>query len=186
LPFGIACGLLAEAVEVLHIQAGGMAPPGLSLRGALVVAYGLVGAALFGVALLLSRRRALAMAATGFALFAILPWLNFSVLPRFGSVRSLLGNAAVGVLLGVLVPLLTRLPRTLLGAIAVLVIGVNVRTLGGAGGGGTAGNAVDHASQPLNVVVVLIDTLRADHLGAYGYPLRPAPTSMPWPATAWC
>src|SRR5258708_3840328 len=96
-------------MEVLHIQAGGIAPPGFAL------------------------------AATGFALFAILPWLNFSVLPRFGSLRSLLGNAAVVVLLGVLVPLLTRLPRTLLGVIAVLVIGVNVRTLGGAGGGGPAG-----------------------------------------------
>src|SRR5262250_3968155 len=91
--FIVACGLLAEAIELLHVQAGGIAAPGWVMRGALFVAYAAIGALLIGLAMPLTRRRALALAATGFALFLTLPWLNFTMLPRFGSARSLLGNA---------------------------------------------------------------------------------------------
>jgi len=169
LVFGVVCGLLAESIEVVHIQAGGVAPPGWPLRGALLVAYGVVAAALLSAALLVNRRRAVALAATGVACLVVLPWLNFSLLPRFDSVRSLLGNAAAVVLIALLVPLATRLRRTIVVAIALLGLGVNLWPLVGAAGRGGEGRTAPHAALPFNVMVVLIDTLRADHLGAYGY-----------------
>jgi arylsulfatase A-like enzyme len=169
LVFGVVCGLLAESIEVLHIQTGGIAPPGWPLRGALFVAYGVAAVALLGVARLLSRRRAEGLAAAGFACLVVLPWLNFSLLPRFGRARSLLGNAAALVLIALLVPLASRLRRTLAGATVLLALGVNLwPAVGGSGRGGERGTA-GHAVLPFNVMVVLIDTLRADHLGAYGY-----------------
>ena len=167
--FGAVCGVLAEATEVLRIQTGGIAPPGWELRSALFVGYAVVGVALWTLAALLSRRRALPLAATGFVLFLVLPWLNFSVLPRFGSLRSVLGNAAAVVLIGLAVPLLARLRRTLVVAVLVLGLAVNLRPLLAAGRAGTSGGPEQRAAVPFNVMVVLIDTLRADHLGAYGY-----------------
>jgi arylsulfatase A-like enzyme len=167
--FVVACGVLAESIEVLHVQAGGIAPPGWLLRGALFIAYAAVGAVLLGAAALVSRRRALALAAAGFALFLVLPWLNFTVLPRFGSARSLLGNGAALLLVALLVPLLTRLRRTALVAIAVLGAAVNIWPFLSGRATTTRATTAARAAQPFNVMVVLIDTLRADHLGAYGY-----------------
>ena len=166
--FAAACGLLGEALEVLHIQSGGIAPPGWPLRAALVVAYGAVGAALLLAGAVVVRRWAMAVAAVGFALFATLPWLNFSLLPRFGSLRSLIGNAAVIVILAVLVPVLLRARGVAGVAIALLAIAVNVWPTGRSSSTGREQLAA-HAPLPFNVVLVLIDTLRADHLGAYGY-----------------
>jgi hypothetical protein len=166
--FAVACGLLAESVELLHIQTGGVLPPGWSLRGSLFFTYGLVGALVFGVAALVSRRRALAVAATAFALVIVLPWLNFTVLPRLISLRSLLGNGAAIILVALLVPFLIRRPRVALTAILVLALGVNLWPLV-RGGGVHAGRKVARAAPPFNIMLVLIDTLRADHLGAYGY-----------------
>ena len=167
--FGVASGLLAESIEIVHLQAGGVAPPGWALRAALLAAYGVIGALLIGAAALSARRRALPLAAIGFMLVAVLPWLNFSVLPRFGSPRSLLGNAAAVVLIALLVPLVLRLPRLVVAAVVLFGLTVNLRPIPGAGGEpGGAGNGA-RAALPFNVVVVLIDTLRADHLGAYGY-----------------
>jgi arylsulfatase A-like enzyme len=169
LVFGAACGLLGESIELLHIQAGGIAPPGLALRAALFVSYGLIGAALLGAAGLISRRRALPLAAVGFVLVALLPWLNFSLLPRFGSLRSLLGNGAVVVLAALAVPLLVRLRRSALAAVVGLGLAVNLWPMLQGGAGPSALRGGPPAVLPFNVVVVLIDTLRADHLGAYGY-----------------
>ncbi len=178
LGFGAACGLLAESVEMLHVQAGGVAAPGWLVRAALFVAYAGVGATLLGAAMLVSRRRAIALAATGFALFTLLPGLNFSFLPRVGSLRSLLGNAAAVVLIALVAPLLAGLRRTAVAAIALLGVGVNLWPLFGAGGAAAPGaavhpaapsSAVQHPAPPFNVLVVLIDTVRADHLGAYRY-----------------
>src|SRR5262245_41837003 len=160
--FIVACGLLAEAIELLHVQAGGIAPPGWVMRGALFVAYALIGAGLLGVARLLGRGRALALAATGFALCLVLPWLNFTVLPRFGSARSLLGNAAALVLLGMLVPLLMRLPRTALAAVAGFALAVNLWPHRGPGDAAHPSQHARAGAPPFNVMVVLIDTLRAD------------------------
>jgi arylsulfatase A-like enzyme len=169
LGFGAACGLLGESIELLHIQAGGIAPPGLALRAALFVTYGLIGAALLVAASVLSRRRALPVAAVGFVLVALLPWLNFSLLPRFGSLRSVLGNGAVVVLAALVVPLLVRLRRSAVALIVGLGLAVNLWPLVQAGAGSPVHRAGQPAALPFNVVVVLIDTLRADHLGAYGY-----------------
>jgi arylsulfatase A-like enzyme len=167
--FVVACALLAEAIELLHVQTGGIAPPGWMLRGALLVAYATIAALLIGLAALLSRRRAFAMAAVGFALCLVLPWLNFSVLPRFGSARSLLGNFAALVLIGLLIPLLLRLPRVAAAAIAVFALAVNLWPQHAPAAAGRPSASAEHAPPPFNVMVVLIDTLRADHLGAYGY-----------------
>ena len=92
--FAAACGFLGESLELLHVQGGGIAPPGFALRAALFVAYGAIGAALLLLSRLITRRWPVALAAVGFALAALLPWLNFAFLPRFGSARSLIGNAA--------------------------------------------------------------------------------------------
>jgi len=169
LVFIVACGLLAEAIELLHVQAGGIAAPGWVMRGALFVAYAAIGALLIGLAMPLTRRRALALAATGFALFLTLPWLNFTMLPRFGSARSLLGNAAAVILLGVLVPLVMRLPRAVAALIAVGALAVNLWPHRAPDNAPAPTAVAQRGAPPFNVMVVLIDTLRADHLGAYGY-----------------
>jgi len=167
--FAVACGLLAESIEVARIQAGGVVPPGWALRGALFLAYAVIGLLLLGMARLAGRGRAVALAATVFALVVSLPWLNIVVLPRFGSLRSVLGNAAAVVLLALVVPLLARLRRTVVAAIVLFGAAVNVLPLLGGGAAVGPSRTVRDGGLPFNVMVVLIDTLRADHLGAYGY-----------------
>jgi arylsulfatase A-like enzyme len=176
LVFGAASGLLGESIELLHIQAGGIAPPGLALRAALLVTYGLIGAALLIAAGLVSRRRALPLAAVGFVLVALLPWLNFSLLPRFGSLRSLLGNVTVVALATLAVPLLVRFRRSMVAAVVGLGLAVNVWPVLQADAGPSVRRGGQPAALPFNVVLVLIDTLRADHLGAYGYARPTSPT----------
>lgn len=171
LVFVIACALGAESIELARLHGGGSVPPGWVVRAALFGAYGLIAALCYGVAALVSRRRALPIAATAFALCAALPWLNFSFLPRFWTWWSLLGNGTVIAVAVLLVPLLTRWRRVTLAAIALLAIVVNLAPR--AAREGTAlpvrVAAPAGAPPPFNIVVVLIDTLRADHLGAYGY-----------------
>src|SRR5215831_10203256 len=145
LVFIVACGLLAEAIELLHVQAGGIAAPGWVMRGALLI----------GLAILLTRRRALALAATGFALFLTLPWLNFTMLPRFGSARSLLGNAAAVILLGVLVPLVMRLPRAVAALIAVGALAVNLWPHRAPDNAPAPTAVAQRGAPPFNVMVVL-------------------------------
>lgn len=172
--FAVVAGALAESFEVLRIQIGGIAPPGWSLRGALFLAYAMIAGGLAVGARLALRRGALALAAVLFAAVVIVPWLNFAYLPRAGSAASLLGSGAALLALALLVPLLLRLPRLTIGA-ALLVIAV---ANGGAllGGRDAAPAAlVAERPPPFNVVVVLIDTLRADHLGAYGYDKATSP-----------
>jgi arylsulfatase A-like enzyme len=168
LVFAVACGLLAESVEVTRIQSGGIVPPGWELRASLFVAYTVIAGGLFAVAALISRRRAVVLAGTVFALVIVLPWLNIALLPRIDSAQSMLGNAAAIVVVCLCAPLLLRLRRTVLAAIALFGLGVNLWPLF-ATAGPKAVNSAQHAALPFNVMVVLIDTLRADHLGAYGY-----------------
>ena len=165
--FAVVFGGVAESFELLRIHVGGVAPLAWPLRGALWLAYGLMAGALLTIARFVLGRGALAVAATVAAAALILPWLNFAYLPRAGSAVSLLGSVAAVVALAVLIPLALRLPRVALAASLLLII------IGNAIGGGGAQPAAPAPSAqrelPFNVVVVLIDTLRADHLGAYGY-----------------
>lgn len=169
LGFAVLAGLLAESFEILRIQSGGIAPPGWTLRAALWVAYGGAAALLFGLATLLGRARALTIAATALVLLVVLPWLNFSYLPRMGSAQSLLGSAVAIALIAVAVPLALRFRRAV--AVAIVLVGLVANGWGMIGAGGKAGRTTTagRTDAPFNVVVVLIDTLRADHLGAYGY-----------------
>jgi len=68
----------------------------------------------------------------------------------------------------------TRLlkPRTLIAVAALLIIGPVLGGCSGPDRSDTAGPempAQDGAARPTNVVLISIDSLRADHLGAYGY-----------------
>lgn len=165
--FAVIAGGVAEAFELLRIHVGGVAPLAWPLRGALWLAYGLMAAAVLAVTRLVVRRAALPVAATIVAALVVVPWLNFAYLPRAGSVASLLGSAVALGVLAVVVPLLLRVPRVAVGvALLAIVIGNAVGLGRGSGGGATP---VAQRPLPFNVVVVLIDTLRADHLGAYGY-----------------
>ncbi|MBX3027535.1 sulfatase [bacterium] len=172
--FAIVFGGVAEAFELLRIHVGGVAPLAWPLRGALWLAYGVIGGLVLATARLLLRRGALAVAATVAAALVVVPWLNFAYLPRAGSAASLLGSAAALVALAVLVPVFVRRPRLALAAALLFIAIGNALGLGRGSGGG----AVPLAQRPLpfNVVVVLIDTLRADHLGAYGYERPTSPS----------
>lgn len=171
--FAVVFGGVAEAFELLRIHAGGVAPLAWPLRGALWLAYGLLAGALLIAARLVLRRGALAVAATAAAALLVLPWLNFAYLPRAGSAASVLGSAGALLALAALVPLVLRLPRlALIAALAFIAVG---NALGG-GGATKAPGATAERQLPFNVVVVLIDTLRADHLGAYGYDKPTSPT----------
>ena len=165
--FAVVCGGVAESFELLRIHVGGVAPLAWPLRGALWLAYGLIAGLLATVARFLARRGALAMAATAFAAVLLVPWLNFAYLPRSGSAVSLLGSAAAVLVLALAIPLLLRWPRVVLGAALLTIVVGNA--VGAGSRGGTAPTATEPRTLPFNVMVVLIDTLRADHLGAYGY-----------------
>jgi arylsulfatase A-like enzyme len=164
--FAVVFGGAAEAFELLRIHAGGAAPLGWPLRGALWLAYAVSAVLVLAVARLLFGRRALAVGATVAAAMVVLPWLNFAYLPRAGSATSLIGSAAALLALAVAVPLLLRQPRLALGAALLLILAGNVV---GLGRGAERAAAPAAQAPPFNIVVVLIDTLRADHLGAYGY-----------------
>ena len=172
--FAVVFGGVAEAFELLRIHVGGVAPLAWPLRGALWLAYGVMATAVLVVARFALRRGALAVAATVAAALLILPWLNFAYLPRAGSAVSLLGSAGALLALAVLVPLVLRVPRLALAASLLLIV------VGNAIGAGSTGAKVAaptvQRQLPFNVVVVLIDTLRADHLGAYGYDKPTSPT----------
>ncbi len=167
--FVVLAGLFAESFEVVRIQSGGIAPPGWPLRAALWAAYAGAAALLFAGASLLGRARALTVAAIAFALLIVLPWLNFSYLPRMGSVQSLLGTATAVLAVGLSVPFAMRARRAV--ATSILIGGLVANAWGMIGGGAAPDRAAteSRAAASFNVVVVLIDTLRADHLGAYGY-----------------
>ncbi|MEO8604598.1 MAG: sulfatase [bacterium] len=172
--FAVIGGGVAETFEVLRMQAGGIAPPGAALRISLWLGYAAIAAGLFVLARLVARRRAVPVAAVALAAVVIVPWLNFVYLPRARSVASLLGSLAALAALALIVPLLLRPRRLVVGAAIVLVIGANAWGLL-SGGAASGGAKVAGAALPFNVVVVLIDTLRADHLGAYGYPRPTSP-----------
>lgn len=167
--FAITVGVLSETVELLHIQAGGIAPPTWALRGVLVAAYTVIAAIVLLAATVVVPRRAVPVAAVACTLVALLPWLNFALLPRIASLRSLIGNVAAVLLVAVVVPVVVRWRRSVVVAAAGLALAVNVWPAISRRDARPVTERTLEAEAGFNVVLVLIDTLRADHLGAYGY-----------------
>jgi arylsulfatase A-like enzyme len=174
--FACVAGLVGEAVEMAQLTLVGMnVPP--RLRFTLLAAYAVLGGIAFGLSsLVLSGRRSLALAAAVFGILLILPPLNFHLLPRFLSPQSLLGNAlAVCVTLAVATLLPLKLPRitTLMLLAFALVINAAQYLRTGPRDVPVANDSQEGKGP--NVLVVLIDTLRADHLGLYGYERNTSP-----------
>jgi len=168
LVFGLVCGLIGASFELARLYLGGIALA-WSLRLTLLAVYGLLAVAVYlavAVVIRLPRRRA-ALAGGLMVALMVVPWVNVEYLPGALSARSLLGSAAAAALAFVAAALAARVPRitAALAALAFVLVNAGARPGGGSGGGGTA---VADKARP-SVVVVLIDTLRADHLGAYGY-----------------
>ncbi len=163
--FACVCGLLGEGLEVLRLRAAGIALPAIGLRLTLVAAYAALGAGLFLVAALFGASRRLKVAAALFAVAVFVPWANFELLPAAGSFKSIFGSFAVAALSAAAGWVAASLPRASAAGCALLALAVN------AGGGAAAPVADDgaRATGKPNVLVILIDTLRADHLGVYGY-----------------
>jgi arylsulfatase A-like enzyme len=178
LAFAIVCGLLAETVEVARLVAGGMEPPSLALRVTLLVVYAVVAAVVYLAARALrrTRERALAVAAALFAMFVVLPWLNLDYLPKWTSPKTLAYTLAAALLLALVAVPLTRLRRVVPAAVLLLALVVNLSTLSRARPAPVEAPQGLARQGSLNVLLLLIDTLRADHLGAYGYARGTSPT----------
>lgn len=148
-----------------------MAASDWRLRVSLFAAYAAVALFLDLVARAAIRdpRPARRSATGAFGVFLVLPWLNFDYLPRFYSWRTWAGSVLACVAVVVAVRALARIPRAT--AIAVLLLGLGANALGWLRSveGVPPHRAENIAVGRPSVVLVLIDTLRADHLGAYGY-----------------
>jgi arylsulfatase A-like enzyme len=177
LGFGVVCGLLAESVEVARLVTGGMEPPSGALRATLFVAYAAVAVSLRLAAGGLWRcaERARGAAAALFAMFVVLPWLNLDYLPRWDSAKTILSTLAAALVLAAVAPALARWRRLLPAAVVLVALAVNASTLAPARRAAGPDGARRAGAAP-NVLLVLIDTLRADHLGAYGYARGTSPT----------
>jgi arylsulfatase A-like enzyme len=166
--FALLCGLIGEGLEIGRLRASGLSMPGLGLCATLFVAYAAVGVAAALVGAVAGARR-WRLAAALFSIAVVVPWANFELLPAAGSVRSVVGSVATAILAGAAGWWLALVPR--LSALIVLLLGVAVNVplpgrLAAPSPTSPGGPAV--AGRP-NLVVILIDTLRADHLGIYGY-----------------
>jgi arylsulfatase A-like enzyme len=169
LGFGLVCGLIGASFEAARLGVGGIALA-LSLRLTLLAVYALLAvSAYLAVALLTAapRRRA-ALAGGVIAALILVPWVNVEFLPAALSARSLLGSAAAVVAAFLAAAAAARVPRvSAVAALLAFALG-NATGRPGAGSSGGTGGVVADTTRP-SVVVVLIDTLRADHLGVYGY-----------------
>ena len=93
--FALFCGLAGETLETQRLLVGGMAPPDWQLRTALLIAHAAIGALFLGITgLVAGRERAVAPAAALFAIFLVVPWLNFDYLPKWNSLRTVVLSAA--------------------------------------------------------------------------------------------
>lgn len=173
----VACGLLGESVEVALLVTGGMAAPEPRILVSLFLAYGVAALLFYALATLVLRRHDRAVTATiaAFAVLLVLPWLNFEYLPKWNSLRTALWSVAVVAVLSAMAPLIARFQRAVLVGVLVAALTINGALLA-ADRTSDAGAAVGAPRPATNVVVVLIDTLRADHLGAYGYQRRTSPS----------
>jgi arylsulfatase A-like enzyme len=178
LGFAAVCGLVGEIVEVARLVTGGMEPPSWALRVTLFLAYAVVAAILHLVARSFrpTRERATAVAAALFAMFVFLPWLNLDFLPTLKSAKTIAYTLGAALLLAVLAPALTRFRRVVPAVILLLALVVNVSTMAGSKPATVQAPRQATAEGARNVLLILIDTLRADHLGAYGYARGTSPT----------
>lgn len=175
LAFALICGLLAEAVEVLLLERGGGAAPALRVRVTLFAGYTIIAAGCYLVAALGGKRLRLTVAATAFLAILVLPWLNFDYLPQLRTWTSVAGNAGALIVVVLVAWLMSRIPRAATGLIVLLALVANGRSWVASGLSADRPRAVVTDGKPRpNVVLLLVDTLRADHLGTYGYGL---PTS---------
>jgi len=166
--FAVVCGLFGEALELGRLRAAGLPIPGVGLRVTLFAAYAATGVAASLLASLAGSRRWKAAAAL-FAIALVVPWANFELLPAAGSARSILGSVAVALVAGVVGWWVAAVPRAATIAALALAIAANVEVPSSLIASKPSGpDAISAVGRP-NLVVVLIDTLRADHLGVYGY-----------------
>ena len=163
--FAILCGLIGEGFEVWRLRASGLAMPGMGLRLTLFALYAAVGAAAGLLAVFTGTRR-WKVAAALFALALFVPWANFELLPSAASMRSVLSSLAVAAVAAALGWLLASLPRATAVVLASLAIAANIPAPGRIAPATADRAAV--ADLP-NLVLIMVDTLRADHLGVYGY-----------------
>ncbi|MSR48036.1 MAG: hypothetical protein EXS13_13420 [Planctomycetes bacterium] len=180
---GFALGALECALLVRAMEAAVATPVADSVQVA--CCYALTAAVLALLALLALRRMpfAIALAAAVVAFVIAGDWVHERALTNVGffAPASLLATAGLAIgalLLGALfVWSAANRPRaTWLGGVLVVAgaLGsITMSTLGASGGTAAAGDAsvptaADGQSRP-HVIVVLIDTLRADRLGCYGY-----------------
>ena len=171
LAFAVIAGLFAEATELLRLHGGGIAAVPWDIRVTLFVAYAIVGAVLYAVAVVLARgrRRPLAIAAALFAAFTFVPWINFDYLPTFWGLRSLLSNVVlVACALGVGF-LAARFARATVVMVVVVAIAANVMWRASHERPDQVVSTPASSPPAINVALLLLDTTRADHLGAYGY-----------------
>lgn len=175
--FGFVCGLLAASAELILLARGGGMLPGLRLRLLLFSVYGVAAASIYLGAGLLTRKpaRRLALAAGGFGALVVLPLLNFDYLPQLFTWRTVVGNLASLLLLTGLARTAARFPRTAAAAAVAFALAVNTGGLARPRAPGGGERAAAAPARPVNVVIVLVDTLRADHLGTYGYPRPTSP-----------
>lgn len=168
--FVTVAGLVGEAFEMVHFTVSGTAVP-LRLGATLFVAYAVLGLICFLLGKALARgRRSLTLAAVFFALLLLIPELNFYYLPQAASVRSLVGNAVGAVVVIALTSFFfSRFRRGVTLTLCGLVVAANVAQY--VRGSQRESEVTVQRSRPEgpNVIVLVIDTLRADHVGVYGY-----------------
>lgn len=169
LRFILVCAIFGETVELLRFGTIATTISAWRLGVLLFVVYAVVAAFLYGAAGLLARRRParrLLWATVAFATILLVPWLNFDYLPALGSTTSLLGNALFFAAIVVAARLAVRWTTPVTVIILLLALTVNVRA---AIPDGRSLRQRAVASPGRNVILLVIDTLRADHLGTYGY-----------------
>lgn len=166
--FSCVCGIFGEGIEILRLRYAGIALAGLDLRLTLAVAYALLAAALYLGASLFGVGWRTRIAAMMFAVAVFVPWANFEFLPAAGSAKSLFGSVLVALVSGGVGWTVARIPRIAAAAVFVLGIVANVEWTDASGRPVATAVKRPTADAP-NLVVILIDTLRADHLGVYGY-----------------
>jgi arylsulfatase A-like enzyme len=170
------CALSAVTVEIAQIERGGLNAVSWRLPLTLLAAYGLLAGVVFGTAQLLTRGSARGrwIALSLFLAAVLLPWVNFDYLPEFTSVRSLLGNAAVVVGALLLARLACGFPRLSTGLVLIAFSFVALQSGASSPRMSPSSTTLAHATRP-NVLLVVIDTLRADHLSLYGYSRATSP-----------
>jgi arylsulfatase A-like enzyme len=174
LAFALVGGLVGEAIEVWWLGRGGIAPAGWGLRLTLFAGYAGVAAACHAAAVVTGRRGRSTRAVFLLACGLVLPWLNLDFLPRLATLRSVAGNLLAVALVAAAAPIVARYQRAAAALAVAVAVAVNLWRLPPP----APQPDVPHGAlppRPVNVMVLLIDALRADHLGTYGYPRPTSP-----------